>query len=79
MQRNCLCLRWFLSLPRKTKRKWGIAPATGGEPDGMDGAKPVAGGKQELEDALLQIVHQHHHQSLRQRQQTGTPPARHCF
>ncbi|XP_066359904.1 biogenesis of lysosome-related organelles complex 1 subunit 1-like [Miscanthus floridulus] len=57
-------------LPRKTKRKWGIAPATGGEPDGMNGAKPVAGGKQELEDALLQIVHQHHHQSLRQRQQT---------
>ncbi|CAD6269047.1 unnamed protein product [Miscanthus lutarioriparius] len=36
----------------------------------MDGAKPVAGGKQELEGALLQIVHQHHHQSLRQRQQT---------
>ncbi|WVZ87974.1 hypothetical protein U9M48_034545 [Paspalum notatum var. saurae] len=39
----------------------------------MDGAKPVAaaaGGKQDLEEALLRIVHQHHHQSLRQRHQT---------
>jgi hypothetical protein len=59
---------------RKTKRKWRIAPATSSEPDGMDGAKPAAaaGWKQELEDALLWIVHQHHHQSLCQRQQTGT-------
>ncbi|TVU47971.1 hypothetical protein EJB05_07589 [Eragrostis curvula] len=38
----------------------------------MAGAKPAAatGGKQDLEEALAQIVHQHHHQSLRQRQQT---------
>ncbi|CAM0152430.1 unnamed protein product [Urochloa decumbens] len=38
----------------------------------MDGAKPAAaaGGKQGLEEALLQIVQRHHHQSLRQRQQT---------
>ncbi|KAF8671334.1 hypothetical protein HU200_050047 [Digitaria exilis] len=37
----------------------------------MDGAKPPAGGgKLELEEALLQIVQQHHHQSLRHRQQT---------
>ncbi|CAD6268924.1 unnamed protein product [Miscanthus lutarioriparius] len=38
----------------------------------MDGAKPTAaaGGKQELEDALLQIMQQHHHQSFHQRQQT---------
>ncbi|KAF8648804.1 hypothetical protein HU200_064503 [Digitaria exilis] len=37
----------------------------------MDGAKPPAGGgKLELEEALLQIVQQHHQQSLRQRQQT---------
>ncbi|CAD6258719.1 unnamed protein product [Miscanthus lutarioriparius] len=39
----------------------------------MDGAKSLAasaGGKQDLEEALLQIVHQHHRQSLRQRQQT---------
>jgi hypothetical protein len=43
----------------------------------MDGAKPAAataGVKQGLEEALLQIVQKHHHQSLRQRQQTGTPP-----
>ncbi|KAG2613061.1 hypothetical protein PVAP13_4KG373600 [Panicum virgatum] len=41
----------------------------------MDRAKPPppAGGKQELEEALLHIIQQHHHQSLRQRQQTGTP------
>jgi hypothetical protein len=39
---------------------------------GMDGAKPVAAGKQDLEEALLRIVQQHHHQSLCQRQQTGT-------
>ncbi|KAL6597504.1 hypothetical protein ACP70R_046944 [Stipagrostis hirtigluma subsp. patula] len=39
----------------------------------MDGAKPppaAAGGKPGLDEALLQIVHQHHHQALRQRQQT---------
>ncbi|KAL6630651.1 hypothetical protein ACP70R_028502 [Stipagrostis hirtigluma subsp. patula] len=38
----------------------------------MDGAKPAAaaGGKHGLDEALLQIVHQHHHQALRQRQQT---------
>uniref|UniRef100_A0A804PWV3 Biogenesis of lysosome-related organelles complex 1 subunit 1 n=1 Tax=Zea mays TaxID=4577 RepID=A0A804PWV3_MAIZE len=36
----------------------------------MDGAKPVAAGKQDLEEALLRIVQQHHHQSLCQRQQT---------
>ncbi|XP_039798695.1 biogenesis of lysosome-related organelles complex 1 subunit 1-like isoform X2 [Panicum virgatum] len=40
----------------------------------MDGAKPVAaaaaGGKPGLEEALLRIVHQHHHQSHCQRQQT---------
>ncbi|GJN08683.1 hypothetical protein PR202_ga26632 [Eleusine coracana subsp. coracana] len=38
----------------------------------MAGAKPAAatGGKQDLEEALLQIVHQHRQQSLRQRQQT---------
>ncbi|CAN6330176.1 unnamed protein product [Urochloa humidicola] len=38
----------------------------------MDGAKPPAAaavGKQGLEEALLQIVQQQHHQSLRQRQQ----------
>eukprot|EP00267_Zea_mays_P042939 XP_020394978.1 uncharacterized protein LOC100280303 isoform X3 [Zea mays] len=40
----------------------------------MDGAKPVAAGKQDLEEALLRIVQQHHHQSLCQRQQTGTLP-----
>jgi hypothetical protein len=58
------------------EKKGGIAPATGGDWDGMDGAKPppAAGGKQELEEALLHIVQQHHHhQSFRQRQQTGTP------
>ncbi|XP_062202699.1 biogenesis of lysosome-related organelles complex 1 subunit 1-like [Phragmites australis] len=41
--------------------------------DGMDGAKrapAAAGGKLDLEEALLQIVHEHRHQSLRQRQQT---------
>ncbi|OEL15573.1 hypothetical protein BAE44_0023408 [Dichanthelium oligosanthes] len=38
----------------------------------MDGAKTAAaGGKQGLEEALLQIVQQHHRQSLRQRQQTA--------
>ncbi|KAL6642030.1 hypothetical protein ACP70R_020211 [Stipagrostis hirtigluma subsp. patula] len=38
----------------------------------MDGAKPAAaaGGKLGLDEALLQIVHQHHHQALRQRQHT---------
>ncbi|KAL6640569.1 hypothetical protein ACP70R_021692 [Stipagrostis hirtigluma subsp. patula] len=39
----------------------------------MDGAKPPpppAGGKLSLDEALLQIVHQHHHQALRQRQHT---------
>ncbi|KAL6905755.1 hypothetical protein ACP4OV_003356 [Aristida adscensionis] len=41
----------------------------------MDGAKPVASpapaaGKQDLEEALLQIAHHHHHHSLRRRQQT---------
>ncbi|GJN13972.1 hypothetical protein PR202_gb00737 [Eleusine coracana subsp. coracana] len=30
----------------------------------------MAGAKHDLEEALLQIVHQHHQQSLRQRQQT---------
>jgi hypothetical protein len=39
----------------------------------MDGAKTAAtaGVKQGLEEALLQIVQKHHHQSLFQRQQTG--------
>ncbi|TVU27383.1 hypothetical protein EJB05_29991 [Eragrostis curvula] len=37
----------------------------------MAGAKqPPASGKQDLEEALLQIAQQHHHQSLRHRQQT---------
>ncbi|XP_062204564.1 biogenesis of lysosome-related organelles complex 1 subunit 1-like isoform X2 [Phragmites australis] len=38
----------------------------------MDKAKPAAAarGKLELEEALLQIVHRRHHQSLRQRQRT---------
>jgi hypothetical protein len=39
----------------------------------MDGANTTAttGVKQGLEEALLQIVQKHHHQSLCQRQQTG--------
>ena len=55
-------------------RSKGIAPATGSDWDGMDGAKTplAAGGKRELEEALLHIIQRHHHQSLRQRQQTGT-------
>ncbi|KAG2595026.1 biogenesis of lysosome-related organelles complex 1 subunit 1-like isoform X2 [Panicum virgatum] len=38
----------------------------------MDGAKTplAAGGKRELEEALLHIIQRHHHQSLRQSQQT---------
>jgi len=59
---------------KKKRKEEGIAPATGGDWDGMDGAKtpPPAGGKRELEVALLHIIQHHHHQSLRQRQQTGT-------
>ena len=73
-----LLLVLSLSPKKKKVKEGGTAPANGGDCEGMDGAKPLAaaaGGKQELEEALLQIVHQHHRQFLRQRQQTGTPPA----
>ncbi|XP_062198158.1 biogenesis of lysosome-related organelles complex 1 subunit 1-like isoform X2 [Phragmites australis] len=76
MGRGPLIIKRMLSGERERETKGELLRRPGRKRerrrDGMDGAKPAAaaGGKLELEEALLQIVHQHHQQSLRQRQQT---------